>query len=317
MPTSPQLINLIRQQAWSPVSPAVGALVDALLVRYGNAAQAILFYGSCLRSGDDREGLVDLYLLVDSYRSAYDKRIPAFLNKLLPPNVFYLEAAFEGRTVRAKYAIISLADFLRGTSMRWFHSYLWGRFAQPTAIVYARNDKLIEQVQAALAQAVVTFVTRVLPAIEDTFVARELWREGFSLTYWAELRAEGANQPVSLFDSAPVHYEFLTRAAMAEVRFAVRVVATAEPVHYQTRIPTRVRRLSRLAWGVRSVQGKVLSVLRLIKGLATFRGGPDYILWKIERHSGVRAELTPRMRRYPLLAALALSWRLYRSGGFH
>jgi hypothetical protein len=308
---------LIRQQSWSPVSPGVGSLVDELLFRYGDAVQAILFYGSCLRSGDDREGLVDLYLLVDSYRSAYDKRITAFLNKLLPPNVFYLEAAFEDQAVRAKYAIISLADFLRGTSTRWFHSYLWGRFAQPTAIVYARNDKLTEQVQAALAQAVLTFVTRVLPAIADTFVARELWREGLSLTYGAEIRAEGADQPVSLFDSAPRHYEHLTRAAMAQVRFAVRVVTRAEPVHYQTRIPTLVRRLSRLAWRVRSLQGKVLSVLRLMKGLATFQGGPDYILWKIERHSGVSAELTPRMRKYPLLAALALSWRLYRSGGFH
>jgi hypothetical protein len=41
-----------------------------------------------------------------------------------------------------------------------------------------------------------------------------------------------------------------------------------------------------------------------------------YILWKIERHSGVKATATPWQRRHPLLAAPGLAWRLYRRGAF-
>ena len=292
------------------------ALAEEILANYGDAAQAVLFYGSCLRTGDDSEGLVDLYVLVDSYRSAYGDRLLPFLNKLLPPNVFYLELPFEDRIVRAKYAVLSVRDFRRGTSMRWFHSYLWGRFAQPAGILYARNGLVEQQVQAALAKAVMTFITRVLPRVKERFTAKDLWVGGLSLSYGAELRAEQADNLTHLYDASENYYEQVTRAAMPAVPFPFEVVTSTTPALYHARIPARTRTYGRLAWTVRRLQGKVLSVLRLLKGLSTFVGGVDYILWKIERHTGVREQLTPRLKRHPLLAAWVLSWRLYRKGGF-
>ena len=83
-----QLLSDIKHRSDRSASPAVRLLIDEILVRHGEAARAILFYGSCLRSGDDLDGLVDLYLLVDNYRAAYTSRIQAFFNRLLPPNVF-------------------------------------------------------------------------------------------------------------------------------------------------------------------------------------------------------------------------------------
>jgi hypothetical protein len=53
-----------------------------------------------------------------------------------------------------------------------------------------------------------------------------------------------------------------------------------------------------------------------LKGALTFKGGLDYILWKIERHSGVRVEVGPKLRRLPPLAILVVFWRLYRKGAF-
>jgi hypothetical protein len=63
-------------------------------------------------------------VLVDRYRAIEPRRLLAALNKLLPPNVFYIEVPFEDRVVRAKYAVLSLNDFAAGAS-RWFHSYVW------------------------------------------------------------------------------------------------------------------------------------------------------------------------------------------------
>ncbi len=40
--------------------------------------------------------------------------------------------------------------------------------------------------------------------------------------------------------------------------------------------------------------------------------GMDYVAWKIERHSGVRIEVAPWQRRFPLLAAPGLYWKLRR-----
>src|SRR3546814_3014928 len=59
-------------------------------------------------------------------------------------------------------------------------------------------------------------------------------------------------------------------------------------------------------WALRRVQGKLLSVARLCKAAFTFQGGAEYLLWKIERHSGVSIALTPWQRRHPLLASTVL-----------
>src|SRR5512147_903979 len=92
-----------------PDSPALSALVDALLRRHDHAVNAILFYGSCLRSGDLFDGLVDLYLIVDDYTAFYTRKTRALANWLLPPTVFYAEIGVADRIVRAKYAVLSSA----------------------------------------------------------------------------------------------------------------------------------------------------------------------------------------------------------------
>jgi hypothetical protein len=66
----------------------------------------------------------------------------------------------------------------------------------------------------------------------------------------------------------------------------------------------------------RRAYGKAVCLLRLMKAAFTFEGGADYILWKIERHSGVRVEASPFQRRHPLLGGWGLLWRLYRQGAF-
>jgi hypothetical protein len=311
-----QLITEIKHRSDRTASPAVGLLIDAILLRHGEAARAILFYGSCLRSGDDLDGLVDLYLLVDNYRAAYTSRIQAILNRLLPPNVFYLEKEFEGQVVRTKYAVLSLADFKKGTSRRWFHSYIWGRFCQPTALLYTRNDEVTRLVQEGFAQSVLTFIRRVLPRIDPEFNARRLWHRGFELSYRAELRSERPEKRARLFDAAPEYYEKITRIAMEAVSYPVEIVDTAGSVSYRHHISNYRRLLNHITWRLRSLQGKVLSVLRLLKAITTFEGGVDYILWKIQRHSGVTVDVEPRLKRRPLLAIWVLSWRLYRRGGF-
>jgi hypothetical protein len=143
-----------------------------------------------------------------------------------------------------------------------------------------------------------------------------MWRRGLELSYRAELRAERPEKRARLFDAAPDYYENVTRIAMNAVGFPAEIVNGTEGISYRVRIPAWVRYLSRLTWGLRGMQGKLLSALRLLKAMATFEGGVDYILWKIERHSGVRVDIEPRLKRRPLLAIWVLTWRLYRRGGF-
>lgn len=316
MSTEKKLIDQVRRQITQPASGAIHALADRLLGTYGEAVQAILFYGSCLRTGDDRGGLVDLYVIVDRYRSVESRRLLAIFNKLLPPNVFYIELPFEDRVVRAKYAVMSITDLIQGTSRRWFHSYIWGRFAQPVGLLYSRNEQIADRIQTALAQAVITFIARVLPTVPSPFTAHDLWQQGLKLSYRAELRAERPEKLVRLIEAAPLYYETITRIVMGLLTFPVDVRQRDGIYHYTAAVSDRQRQVSRVDWTLRCWQGKLLSILRLLKGVLTFRGGANYLMWKIERHSGVNVDIPPQLKHYPLIAMCVIFWKLYRRGAY-
>lgn len=309
-----ELGRLVREATAQSASSSVREMARRVAERFGESALAVLFYGSCLRTGTD-DGLVDLYVLVDGYRSAYGAGALAVANRLLPPNVFYLELPLEDRVVRAKYAVLSLDQFRAGNS-RWFHSYLWARFAQPAGMLWVRDEGAALQVAASLSDAVATFVARALPQAGPEFDARRLWSVGLGLTYRAELRSERPDRAGSLLDAAPAYYEKVTAAVLARAPFPVQRLPGEGPAAFRAEIPAAVRFRNRVGWRVRAVQGKALSVLRLLKAAFTFHGGLDYVLWKIERHSGVRVEVPPHLQDRPIRAALVLAWRLYRQGAF-
>jgi hypothetical protein len=310
------LTTLLAESTRRTFSRELLALREALLQRYNGAVDAMLFYGSSLRSGDALDGLVDLYVVVDDYRKAYGKALPALFNRLLPPNVYYLEVAVGGRRVRAKYAVITMRDLQCGTSMRWFHSYLWGRFAQPCGLLYSRDAETGQQVHGALAQALLTFLTRVLPVLPERLECAAIWQQGLALSYRAELRTEKPERAIHLYEAWQDHYRAATSLAMAALPFEVQREQLESRMFYTVRIARHTRRLGRAGWLLRRMQGKVLSLLRLMKASFTFQGGIDYIAWKLERHTGIPVEVSPRVRRHPLIYGWGMLWRLYRRGVF-
>jgi len=182
-------------------------------------------------------------------------------------------------------------------------------------MVYVRDEEVAKLVNTAFAQAVITFTTRVLPRMQPQFTIRELWQKGLELTYRAEFRPERPDQQVRLFDAASDYFEDITCKAFEALPCQVTAINSNEIALYSANIPKSMRFIAGLTWAIRILQGKILSVLRLIKGTLTFDGGVDYILWKIKRHSGVTMKASPFLRRHPILAMLVLSWRLYRLGG--
>jgi hypothetical protein len=307
---SAALDGVIERQLAARPPDAVAALGEILRGRFGRHAQAVLFYGSCRRANDDTEGIVDLYVLVDDYFAAHGNVLSALANGLLAPNVYYLEAPFAGRVARAKYAVVSMDQFERGTT-RWFHPYLWGRFAQPCGLLFAIDEKVRGRVVSALAGAVATFAARTLPRLPAQIDAEALWTRGLLLPYAAELRSERPERVRALYAHAAPDLQALTRALASQQGWAPTPMGS-----YKNPVDRRDRRWSALAWALRRLQGKALSVLRLLKASFTFDGGLPYLAWKIERHSGVALEITPFMRRFPRLGAMGAFWRTWRRGGF-
>lgn len=314
------LLQTIAAETRRPPSAEARALSDALRARHGSTVLATLFYGSCLRPptpdalgpGGADERLFDFYLLVDDLRAANGGTVRALGNRLLPPNVYFLETPFAGGAVRCKYAVLTLAQFAAGCSPAYFHNYFWGRFAQPAARPYARDDAVAARVDEALADAVATLIGRAAPLMDAPFTAAALWTRAFAESYRCELRPERPERAGQIYRADAERYDSMAEAALQAASFAP--VATAgglAPVADAAGRATAQRN-----WALRRLVGKGFNVLRLIKASATVADGIDYILWKIERHSGVRTTLTPWQRRHPLLAAPGLAWRLYRLGAF-
>lgn len=305
---------VMNSDASSSNAQAFDTLVETLRREHGSAINAVLYYGSCLRSNNPFDGIVDLYLITDSYRATNRSRVRAFLNWMLPPNVFYKELAVGSRVMRVKYNLLSTGSLRRGLSGNRIHSYFWGRFCQPMNILWSRDDDAHRSVEASLQQAVKTFLDRVLPMVSATGDVGDLWAQGLGLSYAAELRTEGAGRARELVDYAPDHYVAVTLAAAPSLHHPMTVTGAGDSAHYAAEVSDSSRMLSRWGWMIRRFLGKVLSMARLFKSLLTFEGGLDYAAWKLERHSGQSIEIPDRVRQYPLIFVWPLLWKLYRRG---
>lgn len=312
MTSAPNLTAVVAAQSARPCAPGLHAVADAVALRFGDSLDAVLFYGSCLRGGNVTDGVVDVYALVDSYRHAYRQRYLRWFNRILPPNVFFLEQQTTSGWLRIKCTVLSLAAFEHGVS-KWFQPYLWGRFAQPVRILAVRDEAVRTRVDAALAAAVITFQRRVAACFDAPFSAEALWIEGLHRTYRTELRVEGGSRAAELVNAALPDYQARTDASAAGLGLQPASIAGC----YAPLAPGRAAALARLGWTVRSWQGRLLSIPRLAKCAVTFRGSIDYAVWKIERHTGVHVEVTPQLRRHPLIYAWPIMARLVRRRVLH
>jgi hypothetical protein len=275
---------LVAAELAEPVDPRVLVMAVAIAAQYGDASRAVLFYGSCLRERQLEGLMLDFYLIVSDYGSAYAKRWLATANRLIPPNVF----PFTHDGLAAKYAVLSEADFERLNGPGTRNVSVWARFAQPSRLVWAKDDGARSRAVEAVARAAPTLLGAAGRIEHEDLL--DWWRRAFALTYSAELRAERKGRSHSVVDNDPDRYRRFGKAA------APLIGNNAG------------------GWGRRRIEGKALSVLRLAKASATYAGGADYIAWKINRHAGTDFQLKPWQKRHPLLAAISLLPRLLKSG---
>ena len=264
-----------------PTDPALAGLLAVVQARYGASIDAILLYGSYLRG--DRAAMPDLYVLLARYPTA--PRLERWLGGMLPPNVYFMTDG----DVRAKVSVLRTRQLLNAVTTD-LHPYFWARFAQPCRLLYCRDDEN----RTRLHYIVELSARRLLDAMgsPDSLTApAAYWSALLERTYAAELRSERATKYREIYDANAAYYDAL---------FDDRPASPDRP----------------LRWWCRQAIGKALSAARLLKSALTFEDPISYLLWKVERHSGVRLEATERQRRHPLLFAWPLIWRLYRRGAF-
>lgn len=306
---SDELRALIDDELRRAVPPAVVTLAERLAARAQGGAAAVLFYGSALRDSA-LDGVLDFYVLVDRARDWPGPWLAACANRLLPPNVGYLEETVDGRSLRAKYAVMTVAQFRRAMSVQRLDTTLWARFSQPCICIHARSEADRLTMRDAVCDAVVAAAhwAAMLGPLRAAPIA--YWRALYARTYAAELRVERSSRGADLLAHDGPRYARLLPLAWEEGGLAF----TAALDELAPVLAPDARAIAECRWRVRRRLGPLLNLLRLLKAALTFDNATDYVAWKVERHSGYRIEPTPFQRRHPLLAAPGIYWRLRRLG---
>ncbi|MCW0210946.1 MAG: hypothetical protein OJK14_27945 [Achromobacter sp.] len=305
---TPMLAALIANELDRPVMAEARAVADVILARHGASVAAVLFYGSCLRSGD-ANGILDVYVLTDDLRAYHGRFWPVLLNAAVPPTVSYLETPGSAGPVRAKVAVMGTAAFARAVRGAGVDTTIWARFCQPAALLYARDAESRAVAVEAVAQAVATAAGWAVRLGPERARPSDFWTALFRHTYGAELRVERGDRATLIHDWDADRYARLLPLALAHTGIATTAEADGR---LRPRVPDRAT--AQRAWARRRRLGKPLNLLRLIKAAFTFENGIDYILWKLERHAGRPVRISPWQRRHPILASPLLILRLYRDG---
>ena len=300
------VLDIIKDETLDP--PArVTTVMDIIRKRHSGRVQAMIYYGSSLRELDNPEKMLDFYVLVDSYRKTHGIGPRAFLNRFIPPAVYYVEHKSKDGTVSTcKYSILSLSEFEKRCSTRAFLSQIWGRFSQPCVVVWSRDDATLNRVWAARVIAVETMAGQTAPLLNGSATASELWGRGFYESYRTELRPESSTgrseEIVARFEE---RYNAITAGLYGEA---------SEDGRYA--LPTEGLAGTKRRWFFRRLLGKPAAAIRVLLGAATFDGGIDYIARKVENHSGVKINPTPAQRKHPVLHSPIIFWKIWRQGAF-
>jgi hypothetical protein len=301
------LTQIVAEELAIPVQAGVCDFAAHIAAQYGDAARAVLFYGSCLRSEQLQGEMLDFYLIVSDYEAAYGKSWRATWNRRLPPNVF----PFQHNGLIAKVAVLSESDFHDLNRPAASAVSVWARFAQPSRLVWCADDKARHAAVIAISWAAPTLLNAALAFVERAVDVLDLWQSGFQMTYGAELRAERKDRPSSVIAFDPERYHRFGIAALGHTHIANEM--RGDKVVLLPDIDGRIAQEKNRWPGLRR-RGKLLTIARLAKAAFTYAGGIDYLAWKINRHAGTDIVIRPWQRKWPLVAALFLVPKLLAKG---
>jgi hypothetical protein len=296
-----------------PSGSAPEALAAACAVKElgGNTVAAVLFFGSRqTQARPDPHSAWDFFVVTRGYAPFYralrragathrPARLLAGLNTLLTPSQASLSVpGLKGATLRAKCAVVSLADLRRETSERRRDHFILGRLFQPVAILHADEPER-EVILDTLVDACRLTASWVRPWLAERFTADEYCRTLLRVSYGAEIRPEPVARRIETLWAAQQDRMRPVFALLLRDLARERELEEVAPATYRLVRPVTAAERRRLA--AYFAWSRVRATTRWAKHVVTFEGWLDYLLRKAERHTGQEIVLTPRERRLPLV----------------
>lgn len=293
----------------TPAPPASARLAGYLARAFGEAALAVIEYGSHVQQSDARpESAHDCFVVVtdygDAYRAVaaavgtrYRPTTAALLSRVLPPNVIALTDRGAEPALQAKCAVLSLRDFRRACSPRARDHFVHGRLFQQVRLAWARDPATRAAVVGAIVAARAHTFAWGRASLPARFDAADYCRALLETAFAAEIRPEGPGRvDVLLAAQAETIVPMYDALLQSLVR---RGVLGVDDGRYAD--PGPPGHAARRRWARYFHRSKARATLRWSKYVALYDDWLEYILRKLARRSGGAPTLTARERRWPLV----------------
>ncbi len=276
------------------------------------AARAIVGYGSWYTPGLRKpNSFPDLYLIVDAYEQCHDNALHARMNRMLPPNVYFLWGDDEGhRVVRGKYNVISASDLERECSPELRDVYNAGRLTKRLWIAWARDEPTRAWLVARLVQAHCTLTPMVLGLLPERFVRDDFSLELLGLSYRAEPRLEGWEHVREIHAAHAAYYRELHGILLDAFRHSTNLREVSA---------RNYRKLPHLKWPELARMARRMirrsrrrGYLRWPRIILTEANLVDLAANEAERKAGVHIRITPKLRRHPFIYGIPEFLRVLR-----
>jgi len=300
------IIDILEREYVEP-HPRIVAVCADIRTRHPDRVLGFIYYGSSLRDMDDPEKMLDFYVIVDSYRKTHKNPIRAGLNAMFPPAVYYHQMDHtDGVKTTCKYSIMSIKAFERRCSSSAFLSVTWGRFSQPCVVLFPSSDDVKTRIMSSREQAVRHMAAQTAPLFDEPASASKFWARGFMQSYRTELRPESSEgRAEEIVQRYQDRYDSITTSLYGEPDADGRYS-----------FPDGSSTSAKFKWFGRRFLGKPSAAVRILSSAFTFDGGLDYVQHKLEKHSGVRIDVTESQRRHPILWSPFLAFKYWRKGAF-
>ncbi len=303
------------------VPPEVRDVVDLIQDACGRDLVAVIFFGSrLLGTSPGEESAADLVVVVENYLRFYESigsRLPAArhsgimaaLNRVLPPNIIYLNDP-GGMRAGAKCFVVTEYDVGLALSADAKDHFFRGRLAQRVHIVHARSDRdrlALERRIEAARRLTVDWVPLYLQ--EGPFGVLDFCRRMMEVSYAGEIRPEARSRVHEVVQSQVSFFRLVYGRVLQEAARDGILVAEGERFRLAKKPSWRERR----KWAAFFRRSKTRATLRWFKYMLTFDDWLDYIVRKVERRSGVRIELSKTERRFPVIFLWPKAMRVIRA----
>jgi hypothetical protein len=305
--------NYIRSTSIVQPDEVAAIFLDKFKEKFKEHLIAVILYGSCLHPSTRKPtSSHDFYIVLDTYSSVLPNFFHSIINRALPPNVYYIQLKRGESHIEAKYNTITLKDLERETTLSAGSFFTLGRFGKKLGVLYLKEgyeNRIID----CMYNAMLTNAHYTLAKMNTEFTLKEFILSLLALSYEGEVRIERDTKTLELFEAFKDFYTSVYSRILAE--FSVHtgiLIKTGE--NYKLNFSPEELEIRKHVLGRFIKKSRRLSVMRWPKSIYTFGNYVDYLLLKVERSKGIKIELTPLERRFPLIFGWRHFFRLLRKG---